>query len=649
MLMAPLEGTLSKRRGGARSEGESMTRKRRTIKSRSAVVIAIAAAVLMFVASLNNASAATTSPAGTYSLFANADTGKAVLDSEVADLELGLVIVPRQAGSLEAIKFLKAPGDVNTRTVTLWSSSGTKLATANSVNETASGWQTVRLASPVNLTAGKSYVVSYHANRYMATNDYFSTARIVGPLKAPSGTNGRYAYGAKFPKASYRSSNYWVDVLYTVTDSPSTSTSTTSTTNAPSTTSAPSTTAPAPTTTLPNTGGQALNLPRIAWEGGPAYYNQFSVTKAAGWSDPSFFPIGIWYNGFSNDAEAQYDKSYGINSYAGMDEATPYSLFADNNQFWLGGKLNSTFPADGKQWAGDFLDDEVDGRFPAAEGLALIKSLVDGYGDDGRFKYANFTQIVIGAYGEPNNTNSAAYINSYEGPTSVDMYYYTVPNCNISFDYISVPSDPGHCRTASSYGKTIDAMRARDAADGKLKPMWQFVENLNGGPGEGPYYAYISPGQLKGAVMNSIVHEARGIMYFNQSFSGTCQGGGILRQSQYGGDNFCAKPQMEAMKQVNLLIKDLAPVINTQSYQWDFGANLDTMLKTYNDSAYIFSMISGDASSQPGNRTFSLPPDLANARSIEVVNEGRSIPVTNGQFTDNFAAEYTYHIYKVAM
>jgi hypothetical protein len=104
---------------------------------------------------------------------------------------------------------------------------------------------------------------------------------------------------------------------------------------------------------------------------------------------------------------------------------------------------------------------------------------------------------------------------------------------------------------------------------------------------------------------------------------------------------------MSAMQGVDNAIQSLAPIINTQSYQYTFGTNLNTMLKWYNGSAYIFAMVSGDASSQPGSRTFTLPSGLAGASSVTVLNENRTLPVGSGTFTDNFAAEYTYHIYKV--
>jgi hypothetical protein len=400
------------------------------------------------------------------------------------------------------------------------------------------------------------------------------------------------------------------------------------------------------TTTTTTTRTGTLRLPRVPWEGGPAYWDQFPVAKAAGWNKPSFFPIAIWYDSVSSNAEVRADKSYGINTYIGESPSTNYQLFANNDTFVLSALNNA--PVGGTAQPGLFLIDEPDGRTTSANDLANIRRLVKSSPSNGRFKEINFSATVISdSDPEANRANFEAMVNSYAGPVSVDKYYYSQPSCS-DIRYIIVPIDPSHCRTASSYGTTVRALRARVAAGGKLKPVWNFVEDLSGAPDPYHFTAYIQPGQLKGAVMDSIINEARGIIYFNQSFAGTCTEGNVLRQVQTGSLP-CAQPQMDAMKEVNQQIRALAPVINTQSYRYSFGKNLDTMLKIHQGHAYIFAMISGDATSQPGNRTFTLPPGLAGATSIQVLNENHTIRVVNGKFTDNFAHEYTCHIYKVAM
>ena len=67
----------------------------------------------------------------------------------------------------------------------LWSSTGTFFATATFTNETANGWQQVNLSTPVVVTAGTTYVVSYRTSGdYSVTSNYFVTAHTNGLLTA---------------------------------------------------------------------------------------------------------------------------------------------------------------------------------------------------------------------------------------------------------------------------------------------------------------------------------------------------------------------------------------------------------------------------------------------------------------------------------
>lgn len=386
-----------------------------------------------------------------------------------------------------------------------------------------------------------------------------------------------------------------------------------------------------------------LDLPRIPWEGGAAYWRRFPYADKAGWSRRSFFPIVAWFNSMSTNREARYDKSLGINTYVGMYEGTPYRLFADNDLYWIGSRLNSTFRADSTNWVGNFLDDEVDGAMPMEEGFDYLQSLEDQYAGNGRFNYANFTQIVMSS--DLEDEYAEKYVNDYTDAVSLDMYYYTISFCDWRpwrMPYIT-PVKQRYCRTSSSYGKSVESLRKRDAADGIRQPVWMFVENLNGGPGEGPWLRNIAPDELRGAVMSSVINEARGIVYFNQSWTGPCQSGNVFRDSMKPG--FCGAAQVAAAKKVNKQIHRLAPVINTQSYRWRFGKGLDTMLKTKGRNAYVFAMV--DGSSDPGSRRFRLPPGVS-GRTVKVMFEGRTLPVSaTGVFRDTFAAESSYHVYRI--
>jgi hypothetical protein len=138
-------------------------------------------------------------------------------------LTLGVRIRADRAGVIRAVRFYKGTDDPGPHTVALWSNDGQqRLASATTANETASGWQEVPLATPVPITPGESYVASYHTatGRYAADNDVFA-GRPAGapPLRATAdgdgGPNGLYRYGPEaFPTGSFRSSNYYVDVVF---------------------------------------------------------------------------------------------------------------------------------------------------------------------------------------------------------------------------------------------------------------------------------------------------------------------------------------------------------------------------------------------------------------------------------------------------
>jgi hypothetical protein len=153
----------------------------------------------------------------TVSLFSSSNTPAVLSDSDTAQVNLGVRFTSSAAGTINGIKYYKGAGDTGTHTGSLWSSTGTLLATATFTNETSSGWQAVTFSNPVSITAGTTYVASFHSNgRYTSTGNYFTTDRVNGPLTAPAGNNGVYTYGTGnlFPTSTYGATNYWVDVLF---------------------------------------------------------------------------------------------------------------------------------------------------------------------------------------------------------------------------------------------------------------------------------------------------------------------------------------------------------------------------------------------------------------------------------------------------
>ncbi len=136
-------------------------------------------------------------------------------------VELGVKFSASASGTIVGLRFYKSAANTGTHVGTLWSSTGTVLATGTFSNETASGWQTLLFTTPVTVTAGTTYVAGYLApnGHYAATGNGLANGVDNGPLQTtPNATsaNGVYAYGSTstFPTSSFNATNYWIDVLF---------------------------------------------------------------------------------------------------------------------------------------------------------------------------------------------------------------------------------------------------------------------------------------------------------------------------------------------------------------------------------------------------------------------------------------------------
>ncbi|PDS97366.1 adhesin, partial [Rhizobium sp. S9] len=163
-----------------------------------------------------------------YTSLFGSGTPAVVNTNDTSAVELGFKFQTSVAGTVTGIRFYKGSQDTGTHTGSLWSSTGTRIATLTFTNETASGWQTAYFTSPVSLTVGQTYTASYHTNtgHYSSTTGYFTSNVTSGPLTAPASGNGVYAYGSNslFPTSTFQSTNYWVDVMFTTPSSNTTPT-----------------------------------------------------------------------------------------------------------------------------------------------------------------------------------------------------------------------------------------------------------------------------------------------------------------------------------------------------------------------------------------------------------------------------------------
>jgi hypothetical protein len=424
-------------------------------------------------------------------------------------------------------------------------------------------------------------------------------------------------------------------------------------------------------------GGSGTNplssLPLIPWAGGPSYYNKFTLAKNMGWTSPNFYPIGAWFMRASDQGAQDLYKSMHFNtSFQVEDEADLATLRANGM---------SAFPGNpdwqpGTESVGWEVMDEPDMNYGAGSdgwsgvegwntcqptqdnggkcGLTVLSYMINNRfpSGDGRMLYSNLGKGIFPGWEDP--ADEARFLNSgYTDLISDDIYWYTdldactgqqgprlIPGSGPISPYSGMPDlTDAECHRAGNYGAIVDQMRYLDSLDGKYQPILGFVES--GNPFDGGWDRYITGPQMEGAVMSTVIHGADGVIYFKHNFGSSC----------ITTDNFidCSQTHKTNATTVNGYLQSLAPVLNTQSYKYDFGGGTDTMLKWYNGSAYIFAMgkikLGG---TNTGNLTFTLPSGIAGATSVQVLDgASRTIPISAGKFTDNFAQEYSYHIYKI--
>ncbi|MPZ30959.1 MAG: DUF4082 domain-containing protein [Rhodospirillales bacterium] len=184
--------------------------------------------------------AVTVTPSSNFSAFGGKTPGSPVLTNDATTIELGMRFAVDRVGSVTEIKYWRGSGDAGDTDVReghLWRADGTLLATViftSGLGQT--GWQVATLSSPVTLTAGTQYIVSYRTDdNYVSTNNYFVDANDVafdgldndsfwgsgGVVRVvqdgAGGTNGIFHYGsgaAVMPSEAYNGANYWVDITF---------------------------------------------------------------------------------------------------------------------------------------------------------------------------------------------------------------------------------------------------------------------------------------------------------------------------------------------------------------------------------------------------------------------------------------------------
>jgi len=428
--------------------------------------------------------------------------------------------------------------------------------------------------------------------------------------------------------------------------------STTTTTIAPPVTSTPP--PEGPVTTVPPTPSQptpdlaGVTLTEI--DGGPGYFGRWANSFR---TDPSYFPIGVWAESFADDQNARnvinnyetmginffpepYDMPDGIASYIrskGMylvtDTTNPANAarMTTDEPDWRGCHPDSGgVAAQAPAWAGTCttLGSSTGARESGPVSPSFIQAWADGLRqrDPARPIYGQFTHAPrAGIPGCQEHWNDERTARAYFATSDV-----------ISFDWyvLTHPWSPNACRFVWFQGDAVaNARRLSDYS----KPVLPFIET-----------SYIfennsyrpTAADVNAEVWNAIIGGARGIQYFNHDFRvGTAR---VLQDSRFAD----IRAQVTA---TNARIRGLAPVINSS-----FANGLATvasgqasvMAKSYDGSYYVFV-----APRTKSAQTVTLTLADGGFSTATVLDENRTVSITNGQLTDTFADQNTIHIYKL--
>ena len=437
-------------------------------------------------------------------------------------------------------------------------------------------------------------------------------------------------------------------------------------------------------------------------DGGATYYATKGFANAATMGfDTTFIPMGPF--------DAKYGNALLANSVAAWSRAgwncgmSPFNTSDWDRPTMIANNiaaLETSGGPIGPNTIGYFTVDEPVNWTDASGPIASTANALQ----DGRFWYMNNTHMWLrgqGLSGSPApstpTSNLAELIVTPNATTrhfdinSVDIYWNSASrDSSWSGFLLDFPGGAGptiyglnramtldEAQRGSNYGDQIDIIRGYQTGHFPA-PVFNLIETgdpFSADPGDGS--CYIKAKEITWAFWSSFIHGARGIVWFDHSFSGPGTSSDGLSSTYpsgyyyqvHAGDTISVA---DAIRNACTLATNLAPIINSNfaigyvttnrgGYTFPIATlslanGVEIMAKRYTGTTfsnasgtfaagfYIFACIRGSGAQTNVSVTFTIP---AGATTATVIGEGRSIPITSGVFTDTFATAYVTHIYQI--
>lgn len=239
---------------------------------------------------------------------------------------------------------------------------------------------------------------------------------------------------------------------------------------------------------------------------------------------------------------------------------------------------------------------------------------------------------VIYGYAPLDNNAYKAYFNTADiiNNDTYPLNGWGRPNW-IDKNFVMTPSsDPSNAGTIPfNAGQAVDKIRA--LTNGKRQYAYIETSFINAGVNPGPGQRAPTPAEFRGEVWDAIVHGAKGIVYFPQSFPSN-------------NDGTPADVAAE-MTKTDALITKMGAILNatgdnSPNYM-SLTGGLEGTWRNYNGKLYYLVLNFSHAAT---NNVKMLLDGATGFSGVNVLDESRQLSLANGVLTDSFAP-YQLHVY----
>jgi hypothetical protein len=374
----------------------------------------------------------------------------------------------------------------------------------------------------------------------------------------------------------------------------------------------------------------AVAMPSVGCAATPSAYDAWARGPS---KDPSYFPITVW---LQDPASAPKYQALGFNTIVGLWKGPTeeqlatlkkhnMKIICEQNEVGLKHLADPTIIA----WMhGDEPDNaQSDGKGGYGPPVATEKIIADYQrikkNDPSRPVMLNLGQGVAWDkwHGRGVRTNHPE-----------DYAEYVKGGDIISFDIYPVnASHPDVKEKLHLVPFGIDRLRQWTKDE---KPVWCCYEVTQmGKDGRKP-----TPHEVKAEIWMSLIHGAKGLIYFVHIFQPKFNEAGLLADAE----------MTQAVGAINKQILELAPALNSPTVadgatvaSSNADVPVDVMVKQLKGVTYLFAvgMRKGDTKT-----TFTVKG--IEKGTVEVIGENRKLTIEGGQFTDDFKA-YDVRLYKI--